>query len=179
MKKLLCILLVAICIQFTSCLKDNDVDYTDWMNQNNEYYENALSQTDIYGNKVFQLYTPNWAKGCPVLLQWHNSRNPNAMKPMDNSVCDVVYELKDINGKTIDNSFANTVYGDSIYRTTPNGNITGFHAALTQMTEGDSVTAVLPHVSAYGVTGSASVRPYSTLIFNIKLKKIVRWELPA
>lgn len=179
MKKLLYILLAVAFLPFTSCLKDDDVDYTEWMNRNTKYYDNALAQTDPSGNKVFELYTPEWAKGCPVLIQWHNQRNLNAIRPMDNSVCDIIYVTKDIDGKILDNSYSNTVYGDSIYRTKPLGNITGFWAALTQMSEGDSVTVITPSVSAYGMTGRGNVKPYSTLIFGIKLKKIVSWELPS
>ncbi len=48
--------------------------------------------------------------------------------------------------------------------------------ATTNMLPGDSVTAIIPYTSGYGISGSNSVLPYSTLIFQIKLDKILSYD---
>ena len=68
------------------------------------------------------------------------------------------------------------VHPFSIFRCKPNEMITGFWAATTNMEIGDSVTAVIPYTSGYGVTGSGAILPYSTLIFNIKLVDIAAYD---
>ena len=97
---------------------------------------------------------------------------------MDNSTVDVIYECKYVNGTVLDTSYRNTTYGDSIYRCKPSDNIVGFWAMLTNMHVGDSVTCVIPMNAAYGVS-STSVMPYSTLVYNMKLKAIHSYELPS
>ena len=71
-----------------------------------------------------------------------------------------------------------TTYGDSLYRTRVNNVITGWQIALTNMHEGDSVTVVVPYNAAYGSTGSGAIAPYSTLIFDVMLKKVQAYETP-
>lgn len=177
MKKSLLALCAALLV-LPSCLDDNDVDYSEWKEANETYYTSTQAETNPDGSKAYETISPDWAPGYEALVKWHTPRQTDEITPMDNSVVDVVYELKNINGTTLDSSYSNSLWGDSIYRTTPKNCIPGFWITLTQMAPGDSVTAVVPWVSAYGKTGTTTVPPYSTLIFNIKLKKIVAWEVP-
>lgn len=178
MKKSLLAIGCLLLLMLPSCLDDNDVDYTEWRQNNEDYYNKALTETTESGNLLYQAISPAWAPGYQVLMDWHTPRQNNKILPLDNSTVDVIYRLRTIDGTVIDSSYRNTLWGDSIYRTSPSKNIPGFWTALTNMCEGDSVTAVVPYNSGYGITGSASVKPYSTLIFDIKLKKIVAWEVP-
>ncbi|MDE5846117.1 MAG: FKBP-type peptidyl-prolyl cis-trans isomerase [Muribaculaceae bacterium] len=113
-----------------------------------------------------------------ILAQWHNDRSLTAgnLVPMDNSTVDIIYEGKYYNGVTFDSSFSQTTYGDSIYRCKPTDMISGFWAMLTNMHVGDSVTCVIPSSAGYGAS-SSSLMPYSTLVFNIKLKSIYKYEM--
>ncbi|MCM1291518.1 MAG: FKBP-type peptidyl-prolyl cis-trans isomerase [Prevotella sp.] len=177
MRKIL-ILSAIMCMVLTSCLKDDEVDYTDWSEENMSYYDGQKLLKNNDGSSVYDVVIPNWDKGCETLMQWHTPKKDNVV-PMDNSTVDVIYELTTIDGKQIDSSYRNIAYGDSIYRTKPSSNIPGFWNALTHMCAGDSVTAVVPYWAGYGITGSTQIKPYSTLIFHIKLKRIVSWEVPS
>lgn len=177
MKRLLLLSAATILLAFPSCLKDDGPDYTEWKETNENFYEGALNLKIEDGSKEYEALSPVWGPSYQVLMKWHTPRSVNAITPMDNSTVDVVYSLKTIDGTMIDNSYRSQ-YGDSIFRTKPSATVPGFHTALTSMAEGDSVTAIVPYNSGYGIKGSAKIKPYSTLIFNIKLKRIVAWEVP-
>ena len=175
--------LPAVMLCLSSCLSDDEKtykDYTDWRNQNLEYIDQAKAAT-INGVKQYEEVTPDWDKTTTILVQWHNDRSltQNNLVPMSNSTVDVKYILTTIEGDTIDSSYSQTAYGDSIYRCRPNNMITGFQTALTSMHVGDSVTTIIPYTAGYGASGSGSVLPYSTLIFGIKLVGIDAWETPS
>ncbi len=153
----------------SSCLgkDDDDVDLQGWISENAEY----ITKAEEGGG--YDKVVPKWDPATFVLMKWHRHGNSvNRLKPLDNSTIDVTYLLTNVRGDTLDSSFSQTTYGDSIFRCRPNEMITGFWAATTNMNIGDSVTAVIPYTSGYGITGSGSVLPYSTLIFNIKLVDI-------
>lgn len=166
-------------IAMTSCLGKDEFDYSDWEKQNNQYFAEAKEKMEN-GLPYYESVTPVFAPSVPILMKWHNDRSKtaNTIKPLDNSTVDCKYICYDIEGNVIDSSFKSTTYGDSIYRTKPLKNITGFWAALTNMHVGDSVTAVIPQQAAYGNTLTLGVKPYSTLIYGIKLTGVPAYELP-
>lgn len=170
----------AVLLGLSSCLSDDEKlykDYTDWRNQNLEYIEKAAAAT-INGTKQYEQVTPPWDKNTMILMQWHNNRTltQQNLVPMNNSTIDVKYILTTIEGDTIDSSYSQTTYGDSIFRCQPNEMITGFQVAVTSMHIGDSVTTVIPYTAGYGAVGQNKILPYSTLIFGIKLVDIYRWD---
>ncbi len=166
----------------SSCLHDSEEqkmmnDYMDWYNRNTEYITKAETEKLPDGTLKYQKVTPKWDPSSFVLMQWHKRGDtPSRITPLDNSTIDVKYLLTNIDGDTIDSSYKLTTYGDSIFRCRPNEMITGFWVATTQMEVGDSVTAVIPYTSGYGYTGSGSVLPFSTLIFQIKLEGIPAYD---
>lgn len=166
--------LPSILLTLSSCLNgDDDIeDYSEWLSQNTEYITKAEASGEY--TKV----VPKWDKASFVLMKWHNDRSltSDARTPLDNSTIDVKYLLTNIKGDTIDSSYKLTTYGDSIFRCRPNEMVTGFWAACTSMHVGDTVTAVIPYTAGYGLSGSGSIPPYSTLIFQIKLDSIVAYE---
>lgn len=164
----------------SSCLKDNDstTDYTEWRNENASFI--TAAEAEMTGNvKKYEKIVPKWDPATFVLMHWHKRGNPNSITPLDNSTLHLKYLLTNIKGDTLDSSYSNTTYGDSIFQCRPNEMITGFWAATTNMHEGDSVTAIIPYTSGYGISGSGSVLPFSTLIFQIKLVSIVSYDKPA
>lgn len=164
-----------------SCLNEEDQDYEEWQKQNDEYVAQAETLKDKDGSLYYERLTPVWAPEAFTLVHWHTDRSKTAgnLSPLDNSVCNVKYELLDIEENVIDSSYKSTTYGDSIYQTRPINNIIGFWNTLTQMHVGDSVTAVMPYSSAYGNVSYGGIKPYSTLIYRIKLVSIPRYEIPA
>ncbi|MDE6342119.1 MAG: FKBP-type peptidyl-prolyl cis-trans isomerase [Muribaculaceae bacterium] len=167
----------------SSCLGNDDptFDYASWISRNEAYVTSKADSVGPDGKKVFEKLVPSWAPGVFILAQWHNDREltKNNLVPMDNSTVDVIYECKYVDGTVLDSSYKNTTYGDSVYRCKPNANIAGFWAMLTSMHVGDSVTCVIPMNAAYGASTSNSVLPYSTLIYNMKLKRIHAYEVDS
>ena len=165
-------------LSLTSCLGDDvENDYSAWREKNTEYINKAEAAT-VNGVKEYEKVIPAWDKASFVLMKWHNDRSLTAsrLSPLDNSTINVKYLLTNVEGDTIDSSYRLTANGDSIFQCQPCNMVTGFWIATTSMHVGDSVTAVMPFTCGYGIGGSGSVLPYSTLIFQIKLEKIVALE---
>lgn len=174
----LCLPAAIFALSLSSCLGDDETnDYTEWRNKNAEYINQAEAATEN-GVKVYEKMIPAWDKSSFVLMKWHNDRSLTAsrLSPLDNSTINVKYLLTNVEGDTIDSSYRLTANGDSIFQCRPCEMVTGFWIATTSMHVGDSVTAVMPYTCGYGVSGSGSVLPYSTLIFQIKLDSIVAFE---
>lgn len=162
----------------TGCLGNNEnTDYTDWRAANESYVTTAQDSLTDTGTALYAKVTPDWAPTAWVLMKWHNDRalTAGALSPRDNSTVDVIYSLRNVNGKLIDSSWARA---DSLYRTRPCNNIVGFWRALTEMHVGDHATVIVPWTAGYGAFGSGSVAPYTTLIFDIKLKAIRGFDTP-
>lgn len=154
----------------SSCFNnDNLADYSEWKARNEAFIANAETETSG-GHLIYEKVSPVWDNNVYVLMKWHNDRSltENSLTPMSNSTVDIKYLLTTIDGDTIDSS--------SSFRCQPNGLITGFWTALTNMHESDTVTAIIPYTAAYGAYGSGAVLPYSTLIFGIRLDSIVAFE---
>lgn len=178
MKKFLFILPLMACL-LTGCLGDDDdtVDYSEWRKQNDEYVAKMEALTEN-GEKVYTKISPTWSPADFVLVKWHNDRalTEKNIVPMSNSLVNIKYEFEDVDGNKLGNSYSSTTYGDSIYQSRPNQNILGMWIALTNMHEGDSVTMVIPSNSAYGSSGRSPIEPFSTLIYHVKMKKVVSWD---
>lgn len=174
MKKLLFILPLLSFI-FASCLPEPEsFDYVAWKKTNDEYIK-TCEDSMVNGKKLYTRISPSWAPADYVLMKWHNDTTltHRNLRPLSNSTVNVKYILQNVSGTTIQTSFASTTYGDSIYQSKPNQNIVGFWIALTNMHEGDSVTMVIPSNSAYGAANTNSIPAYSTLVYHVKMKKVV------
>lgn len=163
----------------SSCLKDDEVDYSEWRERNTEYFETqeALTQN---GKPVYNKLAPDWAPEAYFLIKWISDPTLTAknLMPLDNSTVNVKYAVDDIDGKRISDSYSMRINGDSIYQCQPNDNITGFWTALVNMHVGDHVKCILPANAAYGNLERGEVKPYSTLIYDIELVSIPDYETP-
>lgn len=165
----------------SSCLKDDEIDYTEWEQKNTRYVAEMEALTKD-GVPVYTRLTPSWAPAAFTLVKWENDRalTSGNLKPMSNSLVRVKYELNDIDGNRIADSYSATAsYGDSIYQTRPHDNIVGFWNTLTEMAVGDSVTCIIPAPAGYGNVQNGKIPPYSTLVYKIKLVSIPRYEVPS
>lgn len=170
-------------VGLSSCLNDDDdktVDYTEWRKTNEAYLATAAAKTDETGQPYFEKLVPSFATGTYTLIHWYNDRALTAknLTPFDNSIVDIKYETLDIDDTMIDNSYSLRTYGDSIYRTYPSSMVYGVREALTHMHVGDSVNLVMPASAAYGMYQHGTIKPYSTLKFNIKLVGVPAYEIP-
>lgn len=156
----------------TSCLDDNEEDYSEWRAQNDQY----ITQLD---KTVYETVAPDWAPQNPVYMKWENDRSLTADKPIPlaNSTVDCIYEVSDINGLVYDQSYSLS-NPDSIFTCMPQNTVIGFEIALLNMHVGDSVSLVIPYVSGYGYTGSGAIPPYTNLIYKLKLKAIKDFVRP-
>lgn len=177
MKKILYILPL-LTLLLAGCIDDNEVtDYSAWKKQNEEYVSKMENLTEN-GQKVYTKIVPDWAPQDYVLVKWHNDRSltEKNLRPMSNSTVNIKYEMEDVDGNSLGNSYSMTTYGDSIYQSMPNQNIVGMWIAMTSMHVGDSVTMVIPATSGYGAVATGSILPYSALIYHVKMKGVPKYE---
>ncbi len=163
----------------TGCNDDNNwEDYADWRNANNAWMEQESKRANADGSPYYTTIRPDYDKGQYVLVHWFNDRAATAgnLSPYYTSTVDVKYIGRNYQDEAFDSSYLLTAYGDSIFRTTLSGVISGWGIALQQMHVGDSVQVIVPYQSGYGTTGYGNILPYSNLQFNIKLVDIPYWE---
>lgn len=180
MRKILAaILLSTFCLTLPSCMEsDNNYDkYASWRKQNDEFINSRLNEKRPDGTLKYMKIVPRWAPNVLVLLEWHNdtSLTSKNLRPLDNSTISVKYEGMLIDSTKFDSSYSRA---DSAYVTRPINNILGWRAALPYIHVGDSVTMLIASGAAYGSYGTSNIKPYSTLIFNLKLKEIIDLERP-
>ena len=178
MKKIIPILCAALTLIATlnSCLKNSTADeYKEWRQQNEEWFK-----TQSNNNTYFTVVTPPWDPTAHVLIHWHNDTmlTKNNLKPLLTSTVDVKYKGWTINGTAFDSSYVSVNPRDSIFRAKLNtGVIIGWPTAITRMHVGDSCRVVIPYHLGYGAYSAGTViKPYSTLIFDIKLDDIYGYE---
>ena len=169
------LLLLSSCVG-ESAVEENAHKYKEWKETNELYVEQQAALTDDNGNPLYTRIDPAWAPSAWSLIRWHNDRSLTAgrLSPLDNSTVEMTYQLLDIAGNEIQNSFDRT---DSIYQCRPCDNITGVWTALTNMHVGDTVTVVIPALAGYGGVVKGDILPYSTLVYNIKLKSISAYQV--
>lgn len=180
---LLIIAFFLICsFSLPSCLSDDGSEqYAEWKNLNDEWIMDKETETDENGNLVYtKIVSPSNPQGY-VLMKWHNDRsltNKN-LKPLSNSTVDIKYHGRIITEEAFDSSYNRTSPADSIYRSVLNKNIEGWVIGITNMHVGDSATILIPYYSAYGTAGTGSIKPFSNLIFDVKLVGIPGYEIPV
>lgn len=84
--------------------------------------------------------------------------------PKPNESVKINYELKTIDGKTIE-----TTFGKQPATMPVGGVIPGFTEALTHMPVGSKWVVYIPYDAAYGAQQTGPIEPFSNLIFTIEL----------
>ncbi len=176
----LCAALALPLLALTGCgMDDNDdsvlQDTKEWHAKNTAYLLEAENETQG-GTKVYEKVSPSWMPTGYVLMKWHNDREltKDNLTPLYNSTVEMIYDGKLVDGTVFDRSSDH--FADAIFTAQPSQNIIGMAIALTNMHVGDSVTVVIPYELGYGVSGSGSIRGFSTLIFDLRLKGISAYE---
>ena len=178
MKKLLLVigLLGVMGFVLSSCLK-NDVEdkYKDWRKANNEWFEAQQGNTAFY-----KTVTAPWDPNGKVLVHWFNDTmlTRGNLKPLLTSTVEVKYRGTLYDATPFDSSFLSTAPRDSITRFSLNAGIEGWALGIMQMHVGDSCRVVIPYMMGYGSSSMGSViKPFSTLVFDIKLDNIYTYEV--
>ncbi len=182
MKKLPIYFILALFIGFISCSDDSEdywTQYEDWRETNEAWFYEQLNAKDEQGNPIYTQVTPDWDKGIYVLMKWYNDTtlNQDAQSPYETSTVDVVYKGMRYDGVAFDSSYNKT---DSILRIQVVKLIKGWIMALGRMRVGDSCRVIIPQELAYGGNyQSEIILPYSTLVFDMKLKDIPGLDKPV
>ena len=180
MKKLLLIigLLGAASLSLSSCLKDEVEDqYRDWREANEKWFTQQMSNTSHYSTVVAP-----WDPNGKILIHWYNDTmlTRNNLKPLYSSTVDVKYRGMLYDATPFDSSYLSTSPSQGVTRLQVgnSGLIEGWSLGLMQMHVGDSCRIVIPYNMGYGTYGQGSViKPYSMLIFDLKLQDIYAYEV--
>lgn len=172
--------LALLAIGPSSCMGDDTWEaYETWRNENNQWYLDQREKKNPDGTPYYTMLSPAWYPQSGVLIHYFNDRSLTAgnLSPLMTSTVDMVYVGHLYNDTVFDSSYANTEYGDSIFRTQCNAVIDGWQIVLNDMHIGDSCEVIIPYPQAYGPSGQGSIPPYSTLRFNMKLVAIPGYEI--
>ena len=175
--------LVAIAVTTASCNEDSDKNtwetYAKWRDQNTSWYEDKKYAVDASGNPEYLTLTASWNPGAEVLIKYLNDRSLTVgnLSPMITSTVDVKYKGELYTGIPFDSSYLRTSPADSIFRTVLSRTVEGWWIALTDMRVGDSARVIIPYSVGYGGTATASIPPFSTLVFDVKLVDIPYYEI--
>lgn len=166
-----------------SCLDSNDgndtwEEYADWRNANDGWLEEMRQLTDVDGNSYYRTVRGPWDHNSFVLMHYFNDTTLTRgnLSPHFNSYVDVIYRVTLYDGTPIDSSYLQTSPADSVYRTSPQNEITGWVIALTDMHVGDSCEVIVPYSVGYGANGSGDILPYSHLVYSMKLVGVPFYE---
>lgn len=174
---LILIALMGLFLGFASCGSDEEED--SWRETNEEWF-NQQKNLQEGGRNYYKLVTATWDSRAQVLLHWFNDTmlTRNNLKPLYSSTVDVKYKGWIYDGTPFDSSYLRKSPADSLMRFTINLDvIEGWGVALTQMHVGDSCRVVIPYSLAYGSTSRGTIiKPYSMLVFDIKLANIYKYE---
>lgn len=164
---------------FTSCMGDDANVDTAWRDANLKFYQEQSQLKDKDGSAFYKVVIAPWDPNAQVLMHWFNDPKTTEknLSPLYTSTVDVKYRLTMYDGTPADSSFNLTqAYGDSIFRTNFSSVISGWGIAITRMHIGDSCRVVIPYNQGYGTYDYGSIKGYSTLVFDIKLKGIPYYE---
>lgn len=181
MKYLIYLIVLFFSVPLISCLGSNDEEYTEWRAENDKYMLSKEIETDADGNLKYKKVYASWNPQGYVLMQWHNNRSltEKNLSPLSTSTVDLKFHGRLITEEPFDSSYLRTSPADSIYRSQLNENIPGFIIGISQMHIGDSCTIIIPYREGYGAAGSRSIKPFSNLIFDVKLVDIPGYQIPS
>ncbi len=156
-------------VALTSCLDDNTEDYSAWKSLNDTYFQTASADSlEVGYNKLHSLSYPSYYILYKVVEE---TTKEDPKKPYQTSTVSADYS-----GQLI--SYDDTTFFDTGKAVTfaVNGVIKGWTLALENMKEGETWKVIIPQELGYGISGSGSIPPYSTLLFDIKLNEVTKWE---
>lgn len=182
MKKLFFTAAACAVLMLAACSDDSDqnniwTQYAEWRETNISFIAQQEARLDKDGEPFYTRVTAPWAPNEYILIHWFNDKSETAgnLQPLYTSVVTASYNGRLYNDVMFDSSYTAT---DGQINFAVNQVIGGWQMALTSMHVGDTVQIVVPYQSGYGSsTTNASIPPYSTLQFNLKLRDIPCYEI--
>lgn len=173
------LLVAATAVVAVACDDDSQTtweEYAEWREANVAFYEEQQYMMSPSGENEYSTLTAQWNTNAQVLIKYLTDRalTQGNLSPLLTSTVKVKYIGRLYNGTAFDSSYLNT---DSLYETGLTSVISGWTIALQDMRVGDSARVVIPYSQGYGSSGSGSIPPYSTLVFDIKLVDIPYYEV--
>lgn len=185
-KKVYLFSLVLLALAFTGCSETEEVNrYDNWRARSEAFIDSIATVCNSDANKTLPDKDPKKIHAYQDMTngQWiyvkklSKDENSSNESPVHTSKVSAYYRMSYFNGDVVQQNFSGTEPGefDSPAEFTLNSLITGWTYSLIHMTEGEFWTIYIPHQSGYGSgTGNdGSLQPYSALIYNVKLDKIV------
>lgn len=175
---LLCMLASVLMI---SCIKDEDSeDYSSWREANEAYFKSMRDSIDPKtGEKLYrEVQCLAYPQYYVLFRETEAGPAENTLKPLYTSTVKVSYTGHLYNTDTdFDEGTLTLILNKGFYvGNTLFSVIQGWPWAIMEMTVGEKAEVIIPWQLAYGSTGSGSILPYSTLIFNMTLDQIVKYE---
>ncbi len=151
-------------------------DYREWREANNTWLSEQETLLDEDGELFYSRLSPVWAPNEYVLIHWFNDRQETAdnLSPMLTSWVTTRYNLYLYNGTRVDSS---SKLEGGVFTAQLTNMISGWRIAMMNMHVGDTVQMVVPYASAYGISSTDSIPPFSTLRFNVRLTDIPAYEV--
>lgn len=131
--------------------------YGEWKAQNDKYLQ-KIAADKSYRN-INGVYVKELTAG-------------TGAKPTINDKAKIAYVGKLVNDSIFDDS---STHGGTVDMPL-SGTIPGFAVALAQMPVGAKWVIVIPQEMGYGVRDMGQIKPFSTLVFEVELKDIVKGE---
>lgn len=182
MKKLLLILLaIPAIVSFISCSENEKTTwekYKAWRESNEAWLIEQSAKEETPGKAYYTRIVPQWNTGVYILMHQFNDpeTTKNNLSPLSTSTVDVKYHGRTYDDVPFDSSYLSTNPADSIFRTKLSNVVDGWKIALQYMHVGDSVEVIIPYNVGYNATPIGNIKPYSNLVFGIKLVDIYSYE---
>ena len=149
-KKIYLFSLVLLALTFTACSETEEAGrYDNWQARSEAFIDSKISKDE----------------------------NSSQKKPLYTSTVSAYYRMTYFNGDVVQQNFNGIKPSnyDSPSKFSLDGVITGWSYTLMHMTEGELWTLYIPYQSGYGsgTSEDGSLQPYSALVYNVKLDKIV------
>lgn len=193
-------LLLTFSVGFSSCAEDTPTadPYENWQARNEHYIDSiaAVATTNASGNweRVLNYKLQSQNQGTSlggdfdvnqyVYMEVLEPAEEGGIAPLFTDSVSVYYRGELINGEVFDQSYTGDLDTEvhepttfALQATTTNGLtdglIVGRVTALQQMKEGMRVRLYIPANLGYGSQSKTSIPAYSTLIFDLKLEKVI------
>lgn len=188
-------LLVSFSIGLSSCAEDTPTadPYENWQARNEHYIDSiaAVAEANADGNweRILNYKIQNENSGTSltdydvnqyVYMQVLEPAEEDGIAPLFTDSVSVYYRGELINGEVFDQNYTGDLDTEvhepttfALQASTTDGLIVGWVTALQQMKEGMRVRLYIPADLGYGTQNQTSIPAYSTLIFDLKLERVI------
>ena len=187
-KKIYLFSLVLLALTFTACSETEETGrYDNWRARSEAFidsianvYAGQQNGSITVTDEKEKLYPfTDLTNGQTIYAKKRISRDgvKDDDKPVYTSKVSAYYRMTYFNGDVVQQNFNGIKPSnyDSPSKFSLDGVITGWSYTLMHMTEGELWTLYIPYQSGYGsgTSEDGSLQPYSALVYNVKLDKIV------